>query len=351
MNRTKRFLFHIILWLAIWLMAWLLITGDIDFVHKNGPSFLMQIVVTAVLIYYTAPALLFKKKYVRFAVVSFSLIILCTFLISHTFIGQIDGMPALPEGLPPANHDGSLPGRRPIAPPQFLIHFLVLGMAYVLATFVETFLFAQKKEEETIRNKNENLQTELKLLKSQINPHFLFNSLNNIYALSIIDSGKTQQGISYLSNMLRYVLYECEQELVPLAKEVAYIENYIKLFTLKSSQIYPITAKFIIEDKSVKVAPMLFIPFMENALKHSNIEKITDTFIRIRLEADSSNIRFEVENSVPEIPVQKDAVGGIGLENVKKRLKILYPGKHRLNIKESATTYKVNLTIDLNGIH
>ena len=349
MNRTKRFLFHIILWLAVWLMALLLTTSDMGFLQKNGPSFLMQIVVIAVLIYYTAPALLFEKKYALFAVVSLVLIAVCAFVISNNFEVPTDGPPPFPDGPPPGNEDGPIPGRRPMAPPQYLIHFLVLSIAYVLATFVETFLFAQKKEEETIRNKNENLQNELKLLKSQINPHFLFNALNNIYALSAIDSGKTQKSISYLSDMLRYVLYECEQELVSLDKEITYIENYIKLFSLKSSKHYPIETDFKVENKNIKIAPMLLIPFMENALKHSNIEKITDTFIRMKIHADEHKILFVIENSSAESQKIVDDVGGIGIENVKRRLAILYPKKHELTIDENGTTFKVQLNIQLHA--
>lgn len=261
----------------------------------------------------------------------------------------MNGPPPFEEGPPPSNHGRLLPGRPPFAPPQFLIHFLALSIAYILATFVETFLFAQKKEEEIIANKNEALQTELKLLKSQINPHFLFNSLNNIYALSAIDSGKTQQSISYLSDMLRYVLYECEQESVPLGKEITYIKNYIKLFSLKSSKKYPIETNFKVADQHIRVAPMLFIPFMENALKHGNIEKITDTFIRIKIESDGEKIQFEIENSKSESPKVIDEVGGIGIENVKKRLAILYPNRHELSVNETSQAFKVNLNIDLNG--
>ncbi len=349
MNRTKRFLFHTSLWLAVWVMAWLLTTNDLDFLQKNGLTFVFQIVVIGTLIYLTAPGLLFKKKHVLFGVVSLALIALCSFIISDGFINWNDGPPRFEGGPPPGNHDGPLPGRPPLAPPQFLIHFLALSIAYILATFVETFLFAQKKEEEIIVNKNESLQTELKLLKSQINPHFLFNSLNNIYALSAIDSEKTQQSISYLSDMLRYVLYECEQESVPLKKEITYIENYMKLFSLKSSKKYPFETDFKVINENIEVAPMLFIPFMENALKHSNIEKMADTFIRIKIEADTDGIQFEIENSKSESPKVTDDVGGIGIENVKKRLAILYPNRHELLINETSQAFKVNLNIDLNG--
>ncbi len=337
------------LWLAVWVMALLLTTNDTGFLQKNGLTFVFQIVVIAVLIYLTAPGLLFKKKHVLFGVVSLALIALCSFLISDGLVGPMNGPPPFEEGPPPSNHGRLLPGRPPFAPPQFLIHFLALSIAYILATFVETFLFAQKKEEEIIANKNEALQTELKLLKSQINPHFLFNSLNNIYALSAIDSGKTQQSISYLSDMLRYVLYECEQESVPLGKEITYIKNYIKLFSLKSSKKYPIETNFKVADQHIRVAPMLFIPFMENALKHGNIEKITDTFIRIKIESDGEKIQFEIENSKSESPKVIDEVGGIGIENVKKRLAILYPNRHELSVNETSQAFKVNLNIDLNG--
>ena len=327
----------------------LLSTADSTFIQKNAPLFGMQVVVIGILIYFTAPKLLFKKKYLLFIITSLAVVAICSLLISGAFLGAINGPihpPIRPTEVP--QFERPTPRPRPIGPPQILIQFLALGFAYIIATFVETFLFAQKKEDEVIKNKNQNLQTELKLLKSQINPHFLFNSLNNIYALSAIDSSKTQESISYLSDMLRYVLYECEQELVPLEKELVYIKNYIKLFCLKSSKSYPITTDFKVLNPLIKVVPMLFIPFMENALKHSNIEKITNTFIRIKIHATEKEIQFEIENSIPQEPINKDAVGGIGIENVKRRLAILYPDRHKLHIKKGKGTFRVQLQINLN---
>ncbi|SHJ76586.1 sensor histidine kinase [Pseudozobellia thermophila] len=343
MKQTNRFLFHVFLWMAVWLMAWLLFSEDIRFLRNNLPSFVMQILVIAVLIYVTAPRLLFKKRYLVFGVVSFLLVVACSFLISEVPFSPENGMP------PPQRR---MPGvGPPLAPPKILIQFLVLSIAYVLATFVETFLFAQKKEEETIRNRNENLQMELKFLKSQINPHFLFNALNNIYALSVIDSNRTQESIGTLSDMLRYVLYECEQPVVPIKKEIAYIRNYLDLFQLKSSKPFTIKTDFQVADLSVGIAPMLFIPFVENALKHGNIDHVADGYLEIKVHSDTEGIDFFVGNSVSERPVQKDAVGGIGLENVKKRLEILYPKNHRLNIEKTPKSYTVNLSIRLNGTH
>tara|TARA_R110002051_G_scaffold137916_2_gene210558 strand:+ start:60987 stop:62057 length:1071 start_codon:yes stop_codon:yes gene_type:complete len=354
MNRHKNFIFHAALWLLIWVTAWIFTGSEIQFLDENSLVIVFQIAVIASLIYFTIPQLLLKKKYVLFTVVSVAIVIVATLILTNIIgdplLGTNSDFGAGPElGRRPGprfeNGPGMEANRRP--PSRFFINLLLIVIAYVIATLVEIFLFAQRKEEEIIINKNEALQTELKLLKSQINPHFLFNALNNIYALSAIDSARTQQSISYLSDMLRYVLYECEQEIVPLYKEIDYIENYIKLFSLKNSKTYPITSTFSIEDQNVKIVPMLLIPFLENALKHSNIEKITGTFINIKINSTSKFLDFEIENSKPEIKISKDEVGGIGIENVKKRLAILYPDRHELVINETSLAFKVNLKLQL----
>ena len=363
MNRHKNFIFHVALWLLIWSTAWIFSGGDIQFAADNGMALVFQILVIAILIYCTVPKLLLKKKYIAFTIVSIFTIFVVTLILTNVvpdqFLGLDKPVGELPGPRlgPGTGVSGPGPGprfedgppldvnRRP--PSRFFINLLLIAIAYMIATFVETFLFAQRKEEEIIINKNEALQTELKLLKSQINPHFLFNALNNIYALSAIDSGKTQKSISYLSDMLRYVLYECEQEIVPLYKEIDYIENYIKLFSLKSSNAYPITTSFNIKNENVQIVPMLLIPFLENALKHSNIEKFTGTYIQLKITADIKIIDFEIENSKPDSPMVIDSVGGIGIDNVKKRLAILYPERHELKINETSQAFKVNLKLRL----
>tara|TARA_R110002126_G_scaffold173894_1_gene322438 strand:- start:46 stop:1143 length:1098 start_codon:yes stop_codon:yes gene_type:complete len=364
MNRHKNFIFHVALWLLIWSTAWIFSGSDIQFAVENGLALVFQILIIAILIYYTVPQLLLKKKYIAFTIVSIIMVFVITLILTNIVPDQILGPentirqmpgPGFGQG-PGAGGPGSGPrfedgppleiNRRP--PSRFFINLLLIAIAYVIATLVEIFLLAQRKEEEIVLNKNEALQTELKLLKSQINPHFLFNALNNIYALSAIDSGRTQKSISYLSDMLRYVLYECEQEIVPLYKEIDYIENYIKLFCLKSSKTYPITTTYSIKNQNIQIVPMLLIPFLENALKHSNIEKVTGTFINLKINATESSIDFELENSKPEFKIVKDDVGGIGIENVKKRLTILYPNRHELVINETTDAFKVNLKLQLN---
>lgn len=345
MNKFNRLIVQVSLWLAIGIIIWLNQESNPDLFKENLTVFVFQIFLIGSLIYLIAPKLLFKKKYVLFTIVSVFAVMALGYIITILF-----GMPIEPHQ--PINDFGPPPGpgprpgtRRP--PSHFLFNLLILGIAFILALTIEVFNHLKKKEAETIKAKNVNLQNELKLLKSQINPHFLFNSLNNIYTLAGIDSNKTQKSIINLSDMLRYVLYECDQETVPLKKEVEYIENYLKLFALKSSEDYPISIELNISNSSIPVAPMLFIPYVENALKHSNIDDRENSFINIKIDADLNNVDFEIENSKPKKALIKDDVGGIGLENVKKRLAILYPEKHTLEIEENDTSFKVNLHLEL----
>jgi len=126
---------------------------------------------------------------------------------------------------------------------------------------------------------------------------------------------------------------------------VKYIENYIQLFSLKSSKKYPIRLETQILDTTVNIAPMVLIPFVENAIKHSHIEKIKDAFIHIYLEVSSELIHFKIENSIPQIAINKDKTGGIGLENIQKRLAIVYTNTHELTIDEQDNTFTVILLI------
>lgn len=344
MNKFNRLIVQVALWLVIGIIIWFNQSLDTTLFKENLVIFICQVVLIYLLIYVLGPKLLFTKKYVVFSVISVFAIMVLAFVVTDIFkmpMEQHHPVNNIPAPLPP--HESA--HRQP--PSHYLFNLLIMGIAYSIALALEVFNHLKKKEAETIKALNVNLQNELKLLKSQINPHFLFNSLNNIYTLAAIDAGKTQKSIINLSNMLRYVLYDCEQEKVLIKKEVEYIENYLKLFSLKSSKSYPISNKLNIESNAIPVAPMLFIPFIENALKHSNIDDRDHAFITININATITEINFNVENSKPQNKVVKDGVGGIGLENVKKRLAILYPNKHSLKIVENETSFKINLKLKL----
>ncbi len=209
----------------------------------------------------------------------------------------------------------------------------------------EIWEMAQQKIRENTLLSHEKLQTELKLLKSQINPHFLFNALNNIYSLSVFQSEKTPDSIARLSDILRYVIYDCEKDEVPLKKEVDYIRDYVELFQLKKEKGLNIKLDLPKNSNGLSVPPMLFIPFIENALKHSNIENRSSGWVDISLKTAIDHIDFKVKNSLPKEVISKDKKGGVGLENVRRRLKILFPEKHKLTIVSENDTFNVDLKL------
>lgn len=269
------------------------------------------------------------------------MLVTIAFIFFSTYIFIVLGPDPIPHG--PLEPIGKRP---PFIASRSFKQLLIMSITALSTVLIETFSFAQQKERSEILSKAELLRSELKFLKMQINPHFLFNALNNIYALSVTNSEKTQEGISTLSLMLRYVLYDCERPEVPLRKEWEYIKYFIELFKLKSSKDYKISFIKDVENDALMVPPMLFIPFIENAFKHSGIEKRGNSFVNISLIAKENVIEFSVENSLPSEPFVRDAHGGIGLQNVKKRLNILYPQTHQLDIKRS-DTFGIYLKIKL----
>ncbi|MEN2282157.1 histidine kinase [Algoriphagus sp. SE2] len=205
--------------------------------------------------------------------------------------------------------------------------------------------FAREKERESVMLEKSKLQAELKFLKTQINPHFLFNSLHNIYALTIIQSDLASEHLLKLSELLRYMLYESNEELVPLEREINYVENYLNLAQLKDSRGMDIKFNKQLSGKQIEIAPLLFIPFVENAFKHSKIEDVQKGYIHLELSTSDKELHFEIENSNPKNVYQKDQVGGIGLNNIRQRLLLLYPESHNLKIEDSADAFKVQLNL------
>lgn len=344
MNKTKRLALQIGFWLLIWCILWISGNHDYRFIRDNSPAFAIQVVLLILLLYYLVPRLFLEKKYVLFILTTIPLLVLGAYLSSELSPGPL----RLPPESLPLDRPGPPDFNKPAGggPSRFFINLLMLTLSSVTAVLAETFTFVLQKEKGIAFAKAELKEAELKFLKMQINPHFLFNALNNIYALSVTNSEKTQEGISTLSEMLRYVLYDCEQPEVALQKEVEYIENYISLFKLKSSKHFNITFKTMTDNHLVKVAPMLLVPFVENAFKHSGIEKGGDCFVEITLKAKENGITFTIKNSLPSKDIVKDQQGGIGLVNVQKRLNLLYPDAYQLTI-DKTETFNVQLKIHL----
>ncbi len=183
-------------------------------------------------------------------------------------------------------------------------------------------------------------------LKSQVNPHFFFNTLNNLYGLVEKDTAKAQQLILKLSDMMRYSIYEGQNDWVTLADEITYLENYMDLHKMRYHKEITIRFDVKAEDRSVKIMPLLFIIMVENAFKHG-VEKLRkDAFVYIRLKATLQYVDFEIENNFDA--EEQGAIEGIGLNNLKKRLELVYLNKHKLEISTNhEAIYKIRLRLTL----
>lgn len=227
----------------------------------------------------------------------------------------------------------------------FVSAFMIAGGSTIFKIVSDWVKYQRDRKE----LQTQTMQSELRFLKSQINPHFLFNTLNNLYALTLKKSDKAPEIVIKLSEMMRYMLYECNEKKVLLSKEVHYIRNYLDLERLRQGKNVEITFEVTGKVQNQKIAPLMFIPFLENSFKHGLNNTISQGFVHIHLDIDQQHIRLFIENSKAEtLPLQTHRrSGGIGLVNVRRRLNILYPNQHELIISDSPKTYSVNLNIDL----
>ncbi|MGB0525414.1 MAG: sensor histidine kinase [Flammeovirgaceae bacterium] len=235
-------------------------------------------------------------------------------------------------------------------PPPFRFVMMVLFMAIAVGTGFELIQDWSKQEREKESLAKEKVVSELSYLKSQINPHFLFNSLNSIYYLASLRSEDTQKAVLMLSDLMRYVLYESATNKIELNKEIGYLENYIELQKLRISTKKNVTVHFSKhgEFHPYSIEPLLIIPFVENAFKHGISYKFP-SYIIINLIVEQNELKVTVANSkhpMQHVKPTKEQ-GGIGLPNVQKRLHLLYPKKHQLHISDQADEYKIELTLKL----
>lgn len=190
--------------------------------------------------------------------------------------------------------------------------------------------------------------TELKALRSQINPHFLFNSLNSIYSLARKKSKMVPEKVVQLSDLMRHIIYQSEADFIPLEIEIEMIRNYIELQNLRTSDEQKIELKINGDTSSKKIAPLLFLPFVENSFKHGLKGGADDAFVTIEIEIQQNVLNFLVQNSKGFSAEQREINHkGIGIENVRKRLELLYPGQHKLEISDDSKIFKVMLQVQI----
>ena len=330
-------LHHLLFWMAAFGVWYFFRYQDY---RTPGKAFIVttiKVVDLAIMIYTTnyllIPRLLYKKKYGWF-ILAFIGMIVTSSLLKMQIIGRITNNPLL------LDLSGDLKGRiyDNVIPHFFLV---IAGAAFKLMLDNSR---AQRRLAEMAKEKAE---AELNFLKSQINPHFLFNSLNSVYFLIDKDNPEARKALHKFSDMLRYQLYEMNGEKIQVEKEIAYLKDYVDLQKLRKDEKYSVEFNCSPEVKNFSIEPLLLIPFVENAFKHISHFNDKINFVNLELNRTNGMFQFTIENSKEINQRSTEAHGGIGLNNVKRRLELLYPAKHELKIEETDNTFKIRLNLQL----
>jgi sensor histidine kinase YesM len=238
--------------------------------------------------------------------------------------------------------------------PSILLAFLV-RLIWFIATYAITviFYFQRRENEDKIiadRLKSEKLDMELRYLKSQINPHFMFNALNNIYSMVYTHDDNAANGVLKLSEMLRYVLVDCQAEMIPLSKEINYIENFIDFQMMRMGGRRDVYFEKNVENEDFMIAPMLLQPIIENCFKYSRLESNPDGYVHVSIWEAGNKFHFEAVNTVAKstktlVQVSEEKKSGIGQKNVRQRLMLHYSENYVFDVEQDKETYKVKIEI------
>ncbi|NRB59435.1 MAG: histidine kinase [Winogradskyella sp.] len=320
----KRILYHILFWFGFTLLF--------AYQNFNAPLedyltwfWILFISATTVYInlYYLLPKYFFKKKYILY----FSLLLVLIVAFA----------PLIKLGTKTANK---------FLEYNFFQEIVNLFFFVVITSSLKFYREFQRKQARLIKVENEQLKTELRLLKAQVNPHFLFNTLSNLYGLIIQNKNQQASEVTLkLSDLMRYLLDSSKSESVKLSEEIQFIEDYLALEKIRLSQNANIKLTVSGIDSQVHIAPLLFIPFVENAFKHGLQSLRKNCYAHFTIAKQGNELFFEAENSLGEHLNQVPS--GTGLDNIKKRLELIYPEKHLLEIEETDTFYKALLQITL----
>lgn len=352
-KNVLRVMLHAAAWLLIYLLPYYLIQGTVNLPQMAAePGFVVHGLSTLLLIAYAygnhhwlAPRLYLQRKYVLYAA-----LVIAGFLLVIWFPNLFGGPKgdvrlheAFREGGPPR---GAPPGNGPPrgGPPSGILSKVNYNvLLFVVCTFGSISIRQQRQLHEAQKQK---LDAELAFLKAQINPHFLFNTLNSIYALAIQKSDDIPAAIIQLSELMRYILKDSDTDEVAMDKEIGYINNYIALQKRRLRNTVKIDYSPPAGAVNGKVAPLILMSFVENAFKHG-VNPDEESAISIAINMTEGCLQLKVENN-KVASVTRHETMGIGLKNAGSRLQQLYPGRHRLTIDDNEKTFSVHLILELN---
>ncbi len=341
-NKVRKILMHLLLWVVAWFFFFYFFgynSSDIIYV-KWFSSFLLPLtmMVTYFVVYFLIPRYLLTKKYFLFSLYSFYTLVFSSYIIVLIIYGCLIFL---------------LRFNISIMPPMSKNFIFVLILVFIVVGIVSFISLLNQNFKTLSRNKelqNKILETQLQLkeqelhfLKMQIHPHFLFNTLNTIYGFALKQSKHTPEIILMLSNLLDYILYQVNKPRVSLKEEVLHIKEYFELERIRFQDTLKVSFAADEINEEIQIAPMLLIPFVENAFKHGNI---IEGYLRveIRTKIINNGLEFTVRNSVVD-GEQNNEKGGIGLANIKKRLDLNYQNNYKLTIDLEDNWYIVNLSI------
>lgn len=337
LQRSAVVLFHVLFWTLVFITWYFLRYEDYALRSTAMKVTAVKVIDLALMVYITnyilLPRFLYQRRYLLFAIL-FILLIVVSSVIKMQILGWVMNFPGsiLTNGtLKQRIYDNLIP------------HFFLVsaGAAFKL---MWDYRQLQQRLAETAREKAE---AELNFLKSQINPHFLFNSLNTVYFLIDRQNVDARKALHQFSDMLRYQLYEMNGERVPIEKELKYLQDYFELQKLRKESGYELNFECGEGLKDFSIAPLLLIPFIENAFKYLSHHQGRPNFIHVSLAKEKDELYFKVINSTQQNAVREE--GGIGLKNVKRRLELLYPGAHDLQTNNSGDQFEASLRITIHA--
>jgi two-component system, LytTR family, sensor kinase len=329
-------LHHLLFWLLLF-AAWHFFRYQ-DYPRSTGLWIsLLKVTDLALMVYLTnyllIPQLLYKKRYWIFGI-SFLSIIAASSILKMYLLGQLMNNPRA------FDFSSNIKGR---IYDNILPHILLVSTGAAFKLVNDQFK-AQKRVLELVKEKS---SAELNFLKSQINPHFVFNSLNAVYFLIHKENTAARETLLQFSDLLRYQLYDCNEPTVPIEKEVAFLRDFVRLQELRKGEQYDFQLTISDTMKGFSIAPLLLIPFVENAFKHLSHHGHQSNYARIELDKKGNVMSLVVINSKDNQQKKTEPLGGIGLANVKRRLELIYPGKHQLHISDTAKEYSVSLLLTI----
>jgi len=286
------------------------------------------------------PKLLAQKKAISYTLIILGLLIFFGMLprMYHTFFGEIQRFNT---ALRPNRSGNFLP---PLLSPNSLAIFLLVFIFSTGIKVINQWFTTERRNKEI---QNEKLQAELSFLKAQINPHFLFNTLNNIYSLAASHSEYTAEAVMKLANIMRYVLTEAKNDTVTLEKEIQLTKNYIELQKMRITEKTPVEFSILGEPNGMQIAPLLFLPFIENAFKYGVSARDLSP-ISIRLQVNTQSVQLDVKNNkCVSSSVRPSDNTGIGIHNTRRRLELIYPDHYSLETDTAGNQYSVRLKINL----